>query len=260
MDSTERALIQEFAALEEKFKQARTIPASELPLMIRNWMKAKYGFIPDYLERSTFKVILNHFKEDLKYFEEKIKKVEYPKNKELAEIGIDYHLNVPLQLDEVEEKKQPWIDEIIERVSFELGALLIDDMSPAKVADIVMKYVHFATLEDTEEVYYYCNGKYVSGGEVLIGKIVQEAFRKVEVHARLSKHYVNEIIGHIQRSTYVRRSEFDKDLWIINVKNGLLDLRTLELKPHSPEYYSMIQIPVEWDPNAYCPIWDKFII
>ena len=256
MDSTERALIQEFAALEEKFKQAKTIPASELPLMIRNWIKAKYGFIPDYLERSAFKVMINHFKEDLKYFEEKIKEIDWPSEEEFEKLGIE---PIRIEDDEEQEVKRPWLEEVIENVSLELGGLLIDDMSPAKVADIIMRFVHFATLEDTEEVYYYEDGKYIPGGEVLIGKIVQKAFRKVDAHARISKHYVNEVIGHIQRSTYVKRSDFDKDLWIINVKNGLLDLKILELKPHTPEYLSMIQIPTEWDPNAYCPIWDKFI-
>lgn len=258
MDSTERALIQEFATLEEKFKQTKTIPASELPLMVRNWIKARYGFIPDYLEKSAFKVMLEHFKQDLQYFEEKIREIDWPTEEEFRKLGIE---PFPIDVEETEEgPKRSWLEEVIESVSLEVGGLLIDDMSPAKVADIIMRYVHFATLEDTEEIYYYKDGKYVPGGEVLIGKIVQEAFRKVDAHARVSKHYVNEVIGHIQRSTYVRRSEFDKDLWIINVKNGLLDLKTLELKPHTPEYLSMIQIPTEWDPNAYCPIWDKFIL
>lgn len=258
MDSTERALIRELTILEEKFKRVNSIPSSELPIVVRRWLEARYGFVPNYIERSVFKVMFKQFKEELRYFEEKAKKTEPTTDNKFTDLGIDFHLKVKLPIDEVPEKK-PWLEDIIEKVSFELSGLLIDDMSPAKIADIIMHFVHFATMEDTEEVYYYKDGRYVPGGEVLIGKIVQEAFRKVEVHARLSKHYVNEVIGHIQRSTYVKRSEFDKDLWIVNVKNGLLDLKTLELKPHTPEYLSMIQIPVEWDPSSYCPIWDKFL-
>ncbi|WP_158508397.1 hypothetical protein [Thermococcus barophilus] len=63
--------------------------------------------------------------------------------------------------------------------------MLVDDISPAKVADVVMHYVHFATLEDTEEIYYYRDGRYVPGGETLIGKIVQEAFKRLEIHMKL---------------------------------------------------------------------------
>lgn len=51
---------------------------------------------------------------------------------------------------------------------------------------------------------------------------------------------------------------------ILNCANGMLDLRTGELVPHSPDFLSSMQIPVAWDPNAkadyyrgwvetYCP-------
>jgi len=75
----------------------------------------------------------------------------------------------------------------------------------------------------------------------------------------LSTHFVNEVLDHIRRSTLHHRSEFDQNKYIINVKNGLLDIRTLELKPHDPEYLSIIQLPVEWNPKAECPRWDQFI-
>src|SRR5690606_13619339 len=39
----------------------------------------------------------------------------------------------------------------------------------------------------------------------------------------------------------------------INVANGLLDWRTGELHPHTPDVISVNQIPVEWDPDADCP-------
>jgi len=46
---------------------------------------------------------------------------------------------------------------------------------------------------------------------------------------------------------------------IVNVKNGLLDIVTKELKPHTPAYVSLAQSPVAYDPNAKCPIWDECI-
>lgn len=45
----------------------------------------------------------------------------------------------------------------------------------------------------------------------------------------------------------------------INVANGWLDWRSGELLPHSPEIYSTAQLPVAWNPNATCPMVDKFI-
>jgi len=47
--------------------------------------------------------------------------------------------------------------------------------------------------------------------------------------------------------------------YIINVKNGLLDIYTKELKPHTPDFVSLIQYPVVYDPKAKCPIWDKCV-
>ncbi len=43
--------------------------------------------------------------------------------------------------------------------------------------------------------------------------------------------------------------------WILNLKNGLLNIYTRELKPHSPNFVSLIQSPVEYNPEAKCPIW-----
>ena len=45
---------------------------------------------------------------------------------------------------------------------------------------------------------------------------------------------------------------------IVNVQNGLLDVRTGTLNPHSPEHLSSIQLPVTYDPLARCDAWDSF--
>jgi len=42
---------------------------------------------------------------------------------------------------------------------------------------------------------------------------------------------------------------------IINVKNGLLDTISRVLMPHSPNFVSLIQYDVTYDPNTTCPIW-----
>lgn len=46
----------------------------------------------------------------------------------------------------------------------------------------------------------------------------------------------------------------DKGDWF-NVKNGLLQLSTGELKPHTPDFVSLIQSPVVYDVNAQAPVW-----
>lgn len=46
----------------------------------------------------------------------------------------------------------------------------------------------------------------------------------------------------------------DKGDWF-NCKNGLLQLSTGILHPHKPEFVSLVQSPVAYDPNATAPIW-----
>jgi len=46
---------------------------------------------------------------------------------------------------------------------------------------------------------------------------------------------------------------------ILNVLNGMLDLRTGELLPHHADYKSTIQFPVEYDPEATCPTYLEWI-
>lgn len=45
----------------------------------------------------------------------------------------------------------------------------------------------------------------------------------------------------------------------VNLKNGLFNLSTGELEPHTPNFVSLIQHPVEYDPEATCPVWGKCI-
>lgn len=45
----------------------------------------------------------------------------------------------------------------------------------------------------------------------------------------------------------------------LNVANGMLDLDTLELSDHSPEYLSTQQLPVEWNPDALAPVYEKWL-
>lgn len=45
----------------------------------------------------------------------------------------------------------------------------------------------------------------------------------------------------------------------LNCANGMVNLLTYEFVPHDPSYMSCAQIPVEWDPDATCPIYDEWI-
>lgn len=45
----------------------------------------------------------------------------------------------------------------------------------------------------------------------------------------------------------------------LNCLNGLLNLDTLVLEPHTPHLMSTYQVPIEWDPAATCPRYENWL-
>ncbi len=89
--------------------------------------------------------------------------------------------------------------------------------------------------------------------------IERECQRRVPDSELLTRYKINEVIGHIQRSTYCDRNLFNREKWVINLENGLLDVRTKELKPHAPDFFSTIRIPLTYDTQADCPRIKQFL-
>lgn len=54
-------------------------------------------------------------------------------------------------------------------------------------------------------------------------------------------------------------AEFDKDPWLLNCKNGTLNLQTLETRAFDPLDYITQQIKVNYDFRAECPLWVEAI-
>jgi putative DNA primase/helicase len=52
---------------------------------------------------------------------------------------------------------------------------------------------------------------------------------------------------------------FDTDPDLINVQNGVLDLRTGELLPHHPRYKMTRITNVKYNPDAECPVWENHL-
>jgi putative DNA primase/helicase len=54
-------------------------------------------------------------------------------------------------------------------------------------------------------------------------------------------------------------TEWDQDNWVLGCPNGVLDLRTGELRDGRREDWITRQVAVPYDPAATCPRWEKFI-
>ena len=51
----------------------------------------------------------------------------------------------------------------------------------------------------------------------------------------------------------------NSDKYLINLKNFIYDARTDDVYEKSPDYLNTVQFPIEFDENAECPIFDKFL-
>ncbi len=57
----------------------------------------------------------------------------------------------------------------------------------------------------------------------------------------------------------VSQAEFDARPWLLNVQNGVIDLRTGDLHPHSPGLCLTQLADVTYDPDARSDLWERFI-
>lgn len=53
--------------------------------------------------------------------------------------------------------------------------------------------------------------------------------------------------------------KFDENTWLLNFRNGVLDVKKEEFMSHSREYYQTIQLPFNYDSKAKAPTWQNFL-
>jgi len=121
------------------------------------------------------------------------------------------------------------------------------------VADDLMNEYFFRTLKDTREILVYQEGIYVIYGEQLIEEEAEKRLEKPRLSA------VREVVNLIRRRTMIDREVFDNDVDVLNLQNGLFNIKTGEFKDHTPEYMSRIKLNINYDPLAKCPLIDKFL-
>jgi P4 family phage/plasmid primase-like protien len=130
-------------------------------------------------------------------------------------------------------------------------------VGPAKyLADAILEDNHFAQ-DAGGKLYHYAGGTYRNYGERFIKQRTQALLETWGVTTLWSSHRANEVVEYIR----VKAPE----LWArppvdeINVQNGILNVFTRELRDHSPDFLSTVQLPVTYNPEAECPEWEKFV-
>jgi putative DNA primase/helicase len=80
--------------------------------------------------------------------------------------------------------------------------------------------------------------------------------RKSESHRAL---HAMVTLAKADRSIARQPDDFDTDPWLLTVKNGTIDLRSGNLRPHNPRDMITNLAPVIHDPTAECPNWLEFL-
>jgi len=115
---------------------------------------------------------------------------------------------------------------------------------------------HFAR-DGGGTLYVYRGGVYKPDGDLLVRQRVKHLLLDQDCSDMWSRALSNEILEFISLDVPELPERPSPDL--INLENGLLNVRTRQLFPHSPEFLSTIRVPIAFDKEAACREIEKFI-
>jgi putative DNA primase/helicase len=151
---------------------------------------------------------------------------------------VDYEKPVT---DESFERYKAVNDELPTPTLIKLKLKHSDDEAVDEVANLLVDHYNFVTIRENDEIYYF-NGK-IYDSKNTISIIKEEA----EGHIReCTKHDKLEIIDKIKSLTYTDIEAFDSDPEILTLENGVFNISTKELTPHTPTNLSNVLIPCSY--------------
>lgn len=117
-------------------------------------------------------------------------------------------------------------------------------------------------LSETEQVFYAAEQHFVYRAGVYCEMSVMEAQRICQEQMLVRETKMTQIVdAEKQWRLIVLKDirELNANPYIINVKNGLYNVLESTLEPHTPDYYSTVQLNVTYDENADCPLFKQFL-
>lgn len=126
-----------------------------------------------------------------------------------------------------------------------------------KTSDYLCEKYNFITIagKKADTLLYWDGRIYCNQARAIIKRDVEAL---LEGYAKINA--VNEILAKIERRNYVSPEVFENvNVDLIPLENGVLNLKTFVLEPHSPKNYFRKFHPIEYDPMAICGTWMQFI-
>jgi P4 family phage/plasmid primase-like protien len=139
------------------------------------------------------------------------------------------------------------------------------------LADELIEKFHLHTIKVVRDIYFFDSRRYVNHGNIVIEKELEARYLKAlavyqEMTASMTpeeikkskiqppmpwtRKRIDEFLGHVERRTYLDVSAFNANLEWLACDNCMLNLRTGQTEPFSPEFMNTTQIPVKYS-DAY---------
>ncbi len=104
---------------------------------------------------------------------------------------------------------------------------------------------------------------------------IMNYFIETPLRSRVNKSFVSGILDHLTARCLVpatislparqTKTEWEEEHGTVTLQNGLIDLNKLQfnlvplLQQHTPRFVSRCVLPYDYDPDAQCPTWMRFI-
>lgn len=124
-----------------------------------------------------------------------------------------------------------------------------------EIAEFLLKKFSIKTIgnERVRDLYLYRDGVYVEGVNILRAEIE-------EILGELcAKNVTGEIIEKIKNRTITLREDLQSPRNLINFSNGIYNLDTGELLPHTPDHIFLTKLPTAFDSQKDCPGIKQFL-
>ena len=145
-----------------------------------------------------------------------------------------------------------------------------NEFSPTEIAKELIKLEndrgnHWAYVAEKDKFYFYDNdGYWRSRNMRYLSKLIRRIL-KLSNSKWDRKNKIREVLSALKDKLIdplnIKRFDigFNPNKKLINLENGMLDWRKGELFEHNHEYYSQIQIPIPYNPDAYCSKWKQYM-
>jgi len=105
------------------------------------------------------------------------------------------------------------------------------------------------TIDDIRKEAEACSS--LAGAEALI-KHAHASEREARIKSMIT-------LAHDLPNAFIHLNQLDSDPFLFNCKNGTIDLRTGELRPHNQGDFITKVAPCDYDPNARSETWERFL-